>query len=92
MFKDMLKLVGIATVVVMAGCATNSQVEEASNTASAASSTAERADSNAAKALRAAEAAQSTADQALAAARAAQESADAANEKIDRAFKRSMQK
>ncbi len=92
MYKHILKLVGVATVVVMAGCATNSQVDEVGNTASAASSAAEQAGSDAAKALRAAEAAQRTADQALAAARAAQASADAVNQKIDRAFKRSMQK
>jgi len=83
--KTIFKVVPLAAVLFVAGCASTSQVEEANAKAAQAQQTADQA-------LAAAARAQSTADQALSAARAAQASADQANEKVDRAFKRAMEK
>lgn len=83
--KTVLKVLPLTAVILLAGCASSSQIEEVDAKAMQAQSTAD-------KALAAAAAAQRTADAALSAAKAAQASADAANEKVDRAFKRSMEK
>jgi hypothetical protein len=88
------------------GCQSNKALDEvralaqkADQNASAAQTTANAAGASAASAASAANAArsaadsaQSTANQALQAAQAAQASADAANEKVDRAFKKSVSK
>ena len=83
--KQMVKVLSLAFVIAATGCASNSEVDQVSSAASKAQSSAEAASAAAAKA-------QATADQALRAAQAAQASADQANEKIDRAFKKSMEK
>jgi hypothetical protein len=97
----------VAFAVLMSyGCATNKQLEEVRAIATKAEQNAAAAQSSisssgnsvtaatntANEAKRAADAAQSTANQALQAAQAAQASADAANEKVDRAFKKSVSK
>lgn len=83
--KSIYKALPVAAVLFFAGCASTAQVDEASAKADSAMQTAQQA-------LDAAKRAQSTADQALSAAKAAQASADEANAKIDRAFKKSMEK
>ena len=83
--KGFSKVLPLLVVLGVTGCASTANVGEAM-------SKAEAAQRDAAAASEAAAAAQRTADQALSAAQAAQASADAANEKIDRSFKKSMQK
>lgn len=90
--KSIFKVLPLAVVVAAAGCASNSQIEANTAATERAQSTADQANDSAARALSAANAAQSTADKALRAAQAAQAAADQANEKVDRAFKKSMQK
>lgn len=83
--KGFTKLLPLLVVLGVAGCASTGQVDDAI-------AKAEAAQRDAAAASEAAAAAQRTADQALSAAQAAQASADEANEKIDRAFKKAMEK
>ncbi|MFA7556096.1 MAG: Lpp/OprI family alanine-zipper lipoprotein [Spongiibacteraceae bacterium] len=90
--KHILKLATVLFVVVAAGCANNSQMDEtkalaeqAQRSAAAANEAAANAQRTADQAAKAAKAAQSTADSAL-------NSADQANEKVDRAFKKAMEK
>jgi hypothetical protein len=72
--------------------AANAAAKAASADAAAAKSAADAAAAAASSAGSAASAAQSTANQALSAAQASQSCCDATNEKIDRAFKKSMGK
>jgi len=72
--------------------AAEAAAKSAAQDAAAAKSAADAAASSASSASNAASAAQSTANQALQAANGAQACCDATNEKIDRAFKRSMGK
>ncbi|MDQ1242705.1 MAG: hypothetical protein QG586_2060 [Pseudomonadota bacterium] len=72
--------------------AVEAAAKAASQDAAAAKSAAEAASASASSAANAASSAQSTANQALQAAQGAQACCDATNEKIDRAFKRSMGK
>jgi hypothetical protein len=72
--------------------AANAAAKAAATDAAAAKSAADAAAASASSAANAASAAQSTANQALQAAQASQSCCDATNEKIDRAFKRSMGK
>ena len=72
--------------------AVEAAAKAASQDAAAAKSAAESASASASSASNAASSAQSTANQALQAAQGAQACCDATNEKIDRAFKRSMGK
>jgi len=92
-----------AAVALMAGCVSTSDfdkhiaandaaIKAAAQDAAAAKAAADAASAAAARAGNAAAAAQSTADQALQAAKASQACCDATNEKIDRAFKKSMGK
>jgi hypothetical protein len=72
--------------------ATDAAIKAAQQDAAAAKAAAESAASSASSAASAANSAQSTANQALQAAQGAQACCDATNEKIDRAFKKSMGK
>jgi len=72
--------------------ASDAAIKAAQQDAAAAKSAAESAAASASSAASAANSAQSTANQALQAAQGAQACCDATNEKIDRAFKRSMGK
>jgi hypothetical protein len=72
--------------------AANAAAKAAATDAAAAKSAADAAAASASSAANAASAAQSTANQALQGAQASQSCCDATNEKIDRAFKRSMGK
>lgn len=72
--------------------AANAAAKSAAADAAAAKSAADAAAASASSAGNAASAAQSTANQALQAAQASQACCDATNEKIDRAFKKSMGK
>jgi hypothetical protein len=72
--------------------AANASAKAAAQDAAAAKSAADAAAAAASSAGNAASAAQSTANQALQAAQASQACCDATNEKIDRAFKKSMGK
>jgi hypothetical protein len=72
--------------------AANAAAKAAASDAAAAKQAADAAASSASSASSAASSAQSTANQALQAAQASQSCCDATNEKIDRAFKRSMGK
>ena len=72
--------------------AANAAAKAAAQDAAAAKSAADAAAASASSASNAASAAQSTASQALQAAQGAQACCDATNEKIDRAFKKSMGK
>jgi uncharacterized lipoprotein NlpE involved in copper resistance len=99
-------LTGAALAVALAtsmGCVSQSKFDEhvaandaaikaAAQDAAAAKSAADAAAASAASAANAASAAQSTSSQALQAAQGAQACCDATNEKIDRAFKKSMGK
>ena len=90
--KSVFKILPLAAMVVAAGCASNSQLDENQAMAQSAQSAASTASSDAASAQSAAARAQATADEALRIAKAAQAAADEANEKVDRAFKKAMQK
>jgi len=97
--KFLVKILPILVIVAATGCASNSQVdevraiaEEAQRSAAAANTAAANAQRSAAAANKAAVSAQSTANAAKTSANAAQTSANEANEKIDRAFKKAMQK
>jgi biopolymer transport protein ExbB/TolQ len=92
---------GVAAVMLVAasGCVSQKAVDEISakadkaiQDAAAAKAAADSAASQAQSARAAADSAQNTANQALQAAQAAQAAADATNEKIDRAFKKSVSK
>jgi biopolymer transport protein ExbB/TolQ len=92
---------GVAAIVLVAasGCVSQKAVDEISDKAdkaiqdaAAAKAAADSAASQAQSARSAADSAQNTANQALQAAQAAQAAADATNEKIDRAFKKSVSK
>jgi murein lipoprotein len=72
--------------------AADATIKAAAQDAAAAKSAAAAASASASSAANAASSAQSTANQALQAAQGAQACCDATNEKIDRAFKRSMGK
>jgi hypothetical protein len=72
--------------------AADAAAKAAAQDAAAAKSAADAASASASSAANAASAAQSTANQALQAAQGAQACCDATNEKIDRAFKKSMGK
>ena len=78
MTKNLLKAVPFAVLVALAGCASNSSLDEVKSTAAAAQ--------------KSADAAQATANQALQTANEAKTAADEANTKIDRAFKKSIRK
>lgn len=96
--------VGVAALMlaVASGCtsqetlakidAADAAAKAAAQDAAAAKSAADAAAASASSAANAASAAQSTANQALQAAQGAQACCDATNEKIDRAFKKSMGK
>lgn len=84
--KHLMKMAVVLSVVVAAGCASNTQQLDEIR------AIAEGAQRSASQANDAAAAAQRTANQALSAANAAQASADRANEKVDRAFKKAMEK
>jgi hypothetical protein len=98
------KLLAVSAAAVLAtGCASTKDFNEhvtsadaaikaAQQEAAAARSAADAAAASASNAANAASAAQSSANQALQAAQGAQACCDATNEKIDRAFKRSMGK
>jgi Alanine-zipper, major outer membrane lipoprotein len=100
MKNAIIKTLGVTAVALLAtGCVSTSQFNEhvasadaaikaAAQDAAAAKAAAEAASS----AANAASSAQSTANQALQAAQGAQACCDATNEKIDRAFKKSMGK
>jgi murein lipoprotein len=93
MNKNLIKGLSVAAFVVMAaGCASNSSLDEVRATAAAAQKSADEAKQSAANAERVAGEAQSTANQALQTANDAKTSADEANTKIDRSFKKSMYK
>jgi hypothetical protein len=90
-------------LAVASGCVSTSKFDEyvarndaavkaAAQDAAAAKSAAEAASASASSAANSASASQSTANQALQAAQASQACCDATNEKIDRAFKKSMGK
>jgi hypothetical protein len=92
-----------AAAVLATGCVSTSTFNDhvakadaaiaaAAQQAAAAKSAADAASASASSAANAASSAQSTANQALQAAQGAQACCDATNEKIDRAFKRSMGK
>ena len=83
--KHILAVTALAFAIFATGCASTSDIDEVKAMAQQAQSDAQQANDAAAKA-------QSTADQALQAAKDAQASADEANEKVDRAFKKSMEK
>jgi hypothetical protein len=83
--NKLFKAVPVMMILAATGCASTSQLDEVRTIA-------EEAKASAAAANTAAAAAQGTADQALMAAKAAQASADEANEKIDRSFKKAMEK
>ena len=92
---------GIAALILVSasGCVSQKYVdgikataEKAQQDAAAAKAAADAAASAAQSAKSAADSAQSTANQALQAAQASQACCDATNEKIDRAFKKSMGK
>jgi len=92
---------GVAAVILVAasGCVSQKTVDEISakadkaiQDAAAAKAAADSAASQAQSARAAADSAQNTANQALQAAQAAQAAADATNEKIERAFKKSVSK
>jgi len=101
-----VKTLTVATAAIMLAAATgctdkdtlaridaaSASAKAASADAAAAKSAADAAAASAASAGNAASAAQSTANQALQAAQASQACCDATNEKIDRAFKKSMGK
>ena len=104
MKNALIKTLTVAGAAVLAtGCVSTSTfndyvakndaaVAAAAQNASAAKSAADAAAASAQSASSTASAAQSTANQALQAAQAAQACCDATNEKIDRAFKRSLGK
>jgi hypothetical protein len=104
MKNTIIKALGIAAVATLAtGCVSTSTfndhvagadaaIKAAQQSAAAAQAAADAASKSAASAASTASAAQSTANQALQAAQAAQGCCDATNEKIDRAFKKSMGK
>ena len=89
-------LTATAAAVVLAaatGCVSQSAFDEhVASAAAAAKASADAAAASASSASSASSAAQSTANQALQAAQASQSCCDATNEKIDRAFKKSMGK
>jgi hypothetical protein len=92
----------VVMIAVASGCtskdtlaridAANAAAKAAAQDAAAAKAAADQAAAAASSASNAASSAQSTANQALQAAQASQACCDATNEKIDRAFKRSMGK
>lgn len=90
--KVLVKLLPVLFVVAVAGCASNSSVDEVRAMAEEAQRAAAEAKSAAAAAQRTADAANKAAVNAQSTADAAQTSANEANEKIDRAFKKAMQK
>ncbi|MBR9912520.1 MAG: hypothetical protein GYB33_19440 [Gammaproteobacteria bacterium] len=83
--KSIFKALPIAALVLVTGCASNSQLEAIEAKADRALSAAEQANAAAARA-------QSSADRAMRAAESAQATANQANEKVDRAFKKAMEK
>jgi len=99
-----IKTLAVSAAAILAtGCVSTSQFNEhkatsdaaikaAQQDAAAAKAAAESAAASASSAASAANSAQSTANQALQAAQGAQACCDATNEKIDRAFKKSMGK
>ncbi len=88
-----LKVIAVAAVIVVgSGCASNSRVDELQIQSVAAEKSISEANEAAASARAASDRAQATADQALATCNAANMTAEEANEKIDRAFKSSMEK
>lgn len=100
MKKTALRASALAlSVVLAAGCASTSQIDEAKATAdraaadaAAAASAAEAARAAADRAAQAASAAQSTADQALSAATESQACCEANRESMERMFQKSMSK
>ena len=90
--KSLVKLLPVLVVVSLAGCASNSSVDEVRAMAEEAQRAAAEANKAAANAQRTADAANKAAGNAQSTADAAQTSANEANEKIDRAFKKAMQK
>jgi outer membrane murein-binding lipoprotein Lpp len=91
-YNPLIVLAVAAVVVVGSGCASNSRVDDLELTTQATQKTIDEASSMAAQAESDAARAQATADQALATANAANMTAEEANEKVDRAFKSSMEK
>jgi len=104
MKNAIVRLVAVSAVAVMAtGCVSTSDfnahvasadaaIKAAQQDAASAKAAADAASASASSAANAASAAQSSANQALQAAQGAHACCDATNEKIDRAFKRSMGK
>ena len=104
MKNAIIKTLAVTAAAILAtGCVSTSKFDEhvasadaaikaAQQDAAAAKAAAESAQSAASSASSAASAAQSTANQALQAAQGAQACCDATNEKIDRAFKKSLGK
>jgi outer membrane murein-binding lipoprotein Lpp len=88
-----LKVIAVAAVIVVgSGCASNGRVDELQALNVSAEQSINEANEAAAAAQAASDRAQATADQALATSNAANMTAEEANEKIDRAFKSSMEK
>ena len=83
--KQVLTATALSLFIFTAGCASTSDIDEVKSMAKQAQADAQQASDAAARA-------QATADEALKAANAAQATADEANEKVDRAFKKSMEK
>ena len=104
MKNTIIKTLAVSAAAILAtGCVSTSKFDEhvasadaaikaAQQDAAAAKAAAQAAASSASSAASAASSAQSTANQALQAAQGAQACCDATNEKIDRAFKKSMGK
>jgi len=90
--KFLIKILPVLVLVVATGCASNSQVDEVRAIAEEAQRSAATANQAAASAQRSATAASEAAAKAQSTANAAQTSAYEANEKIDRAFKKAMEK
>ncbi len=98
-FTTTLKVAALVLPLGLAGCATTSALDKvaakadtAQSTANEALAKANNAQNTANEALSKANAAQSTADQAMSTANAANQKATAANEKVERMFKKSMMK
>ena len=86
MIRNIVKLAPVAlAITVAAGCANTSQIEEIKAMAASAQQSANEA-------KQAAASAQNTANQALDTANEAKQESQRANERIDRAFKKSMNK
>jgi len=87
------KLIAAAfAAVLVTGCASNDRIDQLEASVQKAQGTADEAKSAAANAQATADSALAAASDAKATAQSAKESADAANEKVDRMFKKTMMK